>query len=131
MSAVGIVKKMYGLYAQGDLDATMNLCAPDVRFVWKADLGFTRFCGTEAGLEQFRRRLDRLHKVFDYNSFRIVSIFGDSERVAAETKIEMTHKASNKRVRLENAHFWTVRDGKVAELIEYYDAAMVTDADKA
>ncbi|MFI0842458.1 nuclear transport factor 2 family protein [Mesorhizobium sp. IMUNJ 23232] len=131
MNAVDTVKKIYELYAAGDLEGTMNLCAPDVRFVWKADPGFTRFCGTQAGLEQFRRRLDHLHEVFDYNSFRVVSIFGDGERVAAETEIEMTHKGSNKRMRLENAHFWTVKDGKVTELTEYYDTALVADADRA
>ncbi|MEQ1952817.1 nuclear transport factor 2 family protein [Mesorhizobium yinganensis] len=130
MNAVDTVKKVYELYVGGDMEGALSLCAPEACYAWKADPGYTRFCGTGTGLDQFRQRLQLLQEVFHYNSFRIVSIFGDDERVAAVTELELTHKASNKQVRLENAHFWTVKDGKVTELAEYFDSAMVAEIDK-
>lgn len=130
MNAVDTVKKIYELYAGGDMEGGLALCAPETRYSWKADPGFTRFCGTGTGVDEFRSRLELLHRVFDYNSFRVVSIFGDDERVAAVVEMELTHRASNKPVRLENAHFWTVKDGKVTDLAEYFDTALVAEVDR-
>ncbi len=131
MNAVDTVKKIYEHYSRGDMESGLALCSPETRFSWKADPGFTRFCGSGSGVDEFRRRLELLHEVFDYNSFRVMTIFGDQERVAAIVEMELTHRASNRPVRLENAHFWTVKDGKVTDLDEFFDSALVAEIDRA
>ncbi len=55
MNAVDTVKKLYELYAGGDIEGALSLCAPEACFTWNADPGYTRFCGTGSGSINFVR----------------------------------------------------------------------------
>ena len=130
MNAVDIVKTIYGFYAAGDVKSGLEYCAEDIRYDWPVDSRFSPFSGSCTNRHAFEQRLNDLQQRFEYHSFEVVAIFGSGERVAAQMRFDMTHRASGERLQFEGAHLWTVRDGKATELIEFYDSALVAESER-
>lgn len=129
MAIIDTVRRIYELYGSGEIDGALALCADDMCFSWPVDNSLVRFGGSCAGREAFRARLIELHEIYDYHSFRAVSLIADGDRVAAQLELELTHRQSGRRIKMESAHFWTVRDGRAVELVEYYDTALASSVD--
>lgn len=130
MSATDVVKEIYELYAKGDIEGALGYCADDFCYDWRADPRHAPFGGKCAGVDAFRGKLGELHQMFDYQSFKAISMFGEGERVAAQVEMELIHRRSGERIAMGAAHFWTVRDGKATELVEYYDTALIAAVEK-
>ncbi len=130
MNAVDIVRTLYDFYAQGDIKSGLQYYADDICYKWPVDDRYSRFSGCTGNRDAFEQRLNDLRDRFEYHSFTPVAIFGSGDRVAAQIKFDMTHRASGERLQLESAHFWTIRDGKATELIEFYDTALIAESER-
>ena len=61
---------------------------------------------------------------FEYRSFVPVEIIDGGEKIAAQVEIHLTRKTTGQKLVMRTANFWTVRDGKIVEMVEYYDTAL-------
>lgn len=61
---------------------------------------------------------------FEYRSFRPVDFIHSGDRIAAQVEIHLTRRTNGQELVMRTADFWTVRDGKVVEMVEYYDTAL-------
>jgi hypothetical protein len=66
-----------------------------------------------------------MHDLFIYRSFSPVDFIADGDRVASRSEIRLTRRTTGQEFMIPAADFWTIRDGRIAELIEYCDTALI------
>ncbi|TIR14621.1 MAG: nuclear transport factor 2 family protein [Mesorhizobium sp.] len=124
MRAVEIVSNLYKAYADRDIEGALAQCAEDVVFRWIADPRQSRHAGTAHGKQEFLSRLLALDDDFEYRHFVPVEIIDGGDKVAAQVEIHMTRRTTGEELIMRTANFWTVRDGEIIEMVEYYDTAL-------
>ncbi|TIU83351.1 MAG: nuclear transport factor 2 family protein [Mesorhizobium sp.] len=124
MRAVDIVSNLYKAYADRDIEGALSRCAEDVVFRWIADPRQSRHAGTAHGKQEFLSRLLALDDDFEYRHFVPVEIIDGGDKVAAQVEIHMTRRTTGEELIMRTANFWTVRDGEIIEMVEYYDTAL-------
>ncbi|RUX33829.1 nuclear transport factor 2 family protein [Mesorhizobium sp. M2A.F.Ca.ET.042.01.1.1] len=124
MRAVDIVSNLYKAYADRDIEGALSQCAEDVVFRWIADPRQSRHAGTAHGKQEFLSRLLALDDDFEYRHFVPVEIIDGGDKVAAQVEIHMTRRTTGEELIMRTANFWTVRDGEIIEMVEYYDTAL-------
>ncbi|PBC10387.1 nuclear transport factor 2 family protein [Mesorhizobium sp. WSM3859] len=124
MRAVEIVSNLYKAYADRDIEGALARCAEDVVFRWIADPRQSRHAGTAHGKQEFLSRLLALDHDFEYRHFVPVEIIDGGDKVAAQVEIHMTRRTTGEEFIMRTANFWTVRDGEIIEMVEYYDTAL-------
>jgi uncharacterized protein len=124
MRAVDIVRKLYQTYASRDIEGALADCADDVVFRWIADPLQSRHAGVARGKQEFLARLLALDDDFQYRRFIPVEIIDGGDKVAAQVEFHMTRRTTGYDFVMRTANFWTIRDGKIVEMVEYYDTAL-------
>ena len=124
MQAVDLVRKIYAAHAAGDGDSVENLCADDITFDWAADSQYAKYAGPGQGKVAFLERLAALGKDFEYQSLLHTDVIAEGDRVAVQVKVRMTGRATGRSILLRGADFWTVREGKIVDFVQYYDSAL-------
>lgn len=124
MSNADLIRKVYALHASGDVDGATAQCADDMQIDWMGGPENEPYSGSHRGREMFARHLRMLHETFEYTDFRVVDMVAAGDRVATRLKLGMRHRSSGTEFVIDAADFWTVRDGKIVEYIEYYDTAL-------
>ncbi|AZO13518.1 MULTISPECIES: nuclear transport factor 2 family protein [unclassified Mesorhizobium] len=124
MRAVDIVSNLYKAYADRDIEGALSRCAEDVVFRWIADPRQSRHAGTAHGKQEFLSRLLALDDDFEYRHFVPVEIIDGGDKVAAQVEIHLTRRTTGEELIMRTANFWTVRDGEIIEMVEYYDTAL-------
>lgn len=128
MQPKDLIDKLYADYARGDIDAVLEHCDHSFTFYFVADQRFSKYAGASIDKHGFRERSAALHGDFEYVGFERIDTIADGERVAVRNELRMKRRTTGVELVLEVADFWTVRDGKAVELVEYYDTALVADA---
>jgi len=123
MGGADVVKSLYDAYAKRDIKGALDHCADDVVFRWVAEPG-APYIRAGNGKEEFLARLMSLDNDFEYRSFRPLDFIHSGDRVAAQVEIHLTRRTNGQELVMRTADFWTVRDGKVVEMVEYYDTAL-------
>ena len=126
MQPIDVVKQIYQLYALGDLDGALALCSDDFRFEWPVAPDFARYNGTSVGRPGFAEKATALHQDYAYRAFIPIDFVVSEERVAVRTELHMTRRTTGEEFIMQCADFWTIRDGKAVELIEFYDTALAS-----
>jgi ketosteroid isomerase-like protein len=119
-----LVKEFYARYQRRDLDKALDLCTEDIDFLWTADSRHARFSGPALGKAAFRGQLEALDKRFVYQAYTPLEVIAEGDKVAVRAVIRMTQRDGGREFLMQVADFWTVRDGKLAALVEYYDTAL-------
>ena len=123
MRGVDIVKSLYDAYAKRDIAGTLAHCSDDVVFRWVAEPE-APFIRAGNGKQEFLARLMSLDNDFEYRSFVPVEIIDGGDKIAAQVEIHLTRKTTGQELVMRTADFWTIRDGKVIGMVEYYDTAL-------
>jgi ketosteroid isomerase-like protein len=123
MRGVDVVKTLYDAYAKRDIVGALAHCSDDVVFRWVAEPQ-APYIGTGNGKQEFLARLMALDSDFEYRNFVPVDIIDGGDKVAAQVEIHLMRKTTGKEFVMRAANFWTLRDGKVIEMVEYYDTAL-------
>jgi hypothetical protein len=124
MQPKDLVKEFYSRYQRRDLDKALELCADDIDFLWTADARHARFSGPALGKAAFRTQLEALESRFIFQAYTPLETIAEGEKVAVRAVIRMTQREGGREFLMQIADFWTVRDGKLAALVEYYDTAL-------
>jgi len=123
MRGVDVVKNLYDAYAKRDIVGALGHCSDDVVFHWVAEPQ-APFIGAGNGKQEFLARLMSLDDAFEYRRFVPVEIIDGGDKIAAQVEIHLTRKTTGQELVMRTADFWTIRDGKVVQMVEYYDTAL-------
>lgn len=124
-----LIEEFYGRFVRGDIEGALDLCTEDIDFEWPVEPSESvSFAGRlpSAGRAAFRVQLARLAESFDYETFAPDNIVIEGDRVAIQATLRMKPKAGDKMHDMRIADFWTIREGKLAALVQYYDTALAS-----
>lgn len=123
MQTRDVINRIYQLYSAGDLAGAFGSMHEDVCYRWNANTDLARFAGTCASRAEMAGRLEELLTVWEPEAFEPTDPIVEGDRAASRVRIRYRHRTTGKVLESELAHFWTLRDGRVAELVEFYDTA--------
>ncbi|BAB49719.1 hypothetical protein B5V01_34935 [Mesorhizobium erdmanii] len=123
MRGVDVVKNLYDAYSKRDIVGALGHCSDDVVFRWVAE-PHAPFIAAGNGKQQFLDRLMSLDKDFEYRSFVPMDYIDGGDKVAVQVEIHLTRRTTGQELVMHTADFWTIRDGKIIALVEYYDTAL-------
>lgn len=120
---VDVVRSIYDALAAGDVAKV--LAALDESVQWYvaensplAAVDGKPFTGTQSVVENVFARLPQLIDGFTIDVQRLV---GSGDTVLAENRYAGTGKATGRRLDIQAAHVWELRDGKVVQFQQYVD----------
>lgn len=122
-----VIDALYGAMKSGDIEGVLALLSEDVELVIPGLPGVGaagHWRGRDAARECFRRlgegqvteRLDFFERI----------VFGNT--VVSRLHVTAVAKKTGKRFESDIAHFFTVVDGKVTRLLDFFDTAVVREA---
>ncbi len=125
-SSRAVVKQWFDHIADGDAQAAFALCTHDIAYSLK---GTTPVSGTYRGLEAiFNDFFAPWSKQIDgHITLSVDEMIGDGDRIVVLSRGEST-TTLGKPYNNEYAFVFGIRDGKICEIIEYMDTALVETA---
>ena len=123
--SVGLIRSVYEAFEKGDVPAVLGRLHDKVE--WNEAEHFTywpgqAFIGHQAVIDGVFARIGQ-----DFDGFRVDvgRLVGCGDTVLAEARYRGTAKATGKKLDVQVAHVWDVRDGKVARFQQYVDTWQV------
>lgn len=128
MSNVPTVQKLYGLLAQGESDAALDLMADDVRLdVWDPPSpaqDVIPYAEPHTGKAEMVAAQARLADLLEVHDLRPVNFLEGGHQVIVVLRIDATVRATGKRFQDLEFHMWTFGDdGRVTDLRHVIDTA--------
>jgi ketosteroid isomerase-like protein len=126
--SVATVRSIYEAFGKGDVQTVLGLMSEKVE--WNEAEHFTYwtggpFVGPQAVLNGVFARIGQDFDGFTVDVGRVV---GCGDTVLSEGRYRGTVKATGKRLDVQVAHVWDVRDGKVVRFQQYVDTWQVAQA---
>lgn len=126
--SVATVRSIYEAFGRGDVQTVLGLMSEKVE--WNEAEHFTYwtggpFVGPQAVLDGVFARIGQDFDGFTVDVGRVV---GCGDTVLSEGRYRGTVKATGKRLDVQVAHVWDVRDGKVVRFQQYADTWQVAQA---
>ena len=126
--SVATVRSIYEAFGKGDVQTVLGLMSEKVE--WNEAEHFTYwtggpFVGPKAVLNGVFARIGQDFDGFTVDVGRVV---GCGDTVLSEGRYRGTVKATGKRLDVQVAHVWDVRDGKVVRFQQYVDTWQVAQA---
>jgi len=125
---VATVRSIYDAFARGDVQTVLGLMSEKV--VWNEAEHFTYwtggpFIGPQAVLQGV---FARIGQDFDGFTVEVGRLVGCGDTVLSEGRYRGTVKATGKRLDVQVAHVWDLRDGKIVRFQQYVDTWQVAQA---
>lgn len=122
------VRSVYEAFAKGDVQTVLGLMSDKVE--WNEAEHFTYWpggplVGPQAVLNGVFARIGQ-----DFDGFKVDvgRLVGCGDTVLTEARYRATVKATGKRLDVQVAHVWDVRDGKIVRFQQYVDTWQVAQA---
>jgi|SRR5579871_4376291 len=118
------VRSAYAARAANDPIGVGAIFSPDARFT---DAGHPTHCSAAATYvgPQIHQALKALCDNFRASNYEMRSLLIDGDRAAAICRADFQYVLTSETFSLDLVHFWTFKDGKAVELVEYFDTAHV------
>ena len=118
ISALKVVKDVYGRFGKGDIDGFLALCADDIEWVVNGPAGLDK-CQAFKGPDGVKRFLDILTSSWEFSSFTPHEFIASGETVVVLGEETGKDKASGANFENRWAHVFDVREGRVVRFREY------------
>jgi ketosteroid isomerase-like protein len=124
---VTLVKQLYDAFGRGDIPAILERLQPDVVWTYEGPGGIP-YAGCMHGPAEVVMFFDGLGRCEQDQKLVPTEFLSDGSKVAVFGRYEATVKANGVLYHTPFAHFWQIRDGKVARYHNYSDTARVLAA---
>ena len=122
-----LIERAYEARRTGDIEGIMAVFHPDGKFELAGSKEHTATVGTAQGHQELRATLAGLVAAFQFVQRDIVSIVIEDERAAVHSRVKLRFVPKDKTVTTDLLDLWKFRDGKIVELVEFVDTALVND----
>jgi len=126
-SNVDVIKRLYDAMGRGDMDAALALTSEDVTFVVPGPLGVGA-AGTWHGHAGVRESFRKLREGQQNQSAAVVSIVAQGDQVVVLLHVKATALATGKTFESDIIHFFTIKEGKIVTLLDFFDTAALVEA---
>lgn len=129
-SNLEIVQEIYAAFQRGDMDTLLGALADDV--VWKMpNVEGSNFGGTYEGPAGVGKFFQDMAADQEITKFEVTDWIADGAKVVVLVEAAALVRATGKTAELTLVHVCTVKDGKIAEFLEFYDTALIAAAYQA
>ena len=108
------------LYA-GDLDGAVERCTDDVEFFSSAPIDILPHMGAHRGKAELRSMWETVTTRYSEMRYEVPIVVAEGDRVAALVRAFYRKRANQRMVQFDIAVFYTLRDGKIAQIREVID----------
>lgn len=122
-----LIQRLYAAMQAGDQAAMLSLMSEDVRLIVPGPAGLGA-AGTWQGHEGARECFRRLGEGHVTESIRFHDLIADADKVVSRLHVVAKAKATGAQFESDILHVFTVRDGKVSELHDFFDTAALAKA---
>ncbi|XUM19948.1 nuclear transport factor 2 family protein [Bradyrhizobium oligotrophicum S58] len=119
------VRRAYKARDTGALEDMMAECHPDVVFTLAGDRNATQVLGSMCGHPQVKDALAKLIDTFEFAHRNILTELVDNDRVAVRSRLTVRSCPTNMTRETEILDLFRIQDGKIVELIEFADTALI------
>jgi len=121
------IRRAYAARDRGDLDYLMEAFHPDAAFTLVGDKQGLDVAGSVQGHRSLREALGGFIATFQFVERQILSELVEGDRAAVHSRLVVRHNPTNKTRTTECLDLFKFQDGKIIELIEFADTALVRD----
>lgn len=108
------VRRLYGAYGRGDIEAVLAEVADDVDWAAEAAGDTVPWWGAHNGKAEVPRFFHEIGSNVDVTEFDVVSCISGGDDVISTVHWAFTVKATGKSASMYMLHWWRFADGKVA-----------------
>lgn len=123
-----LVNSFYETFIGGDIDAVLAMLAPDFQLVYSGP-SVIPAAGTWKGHDGFRNWAEAgLQGHLPPESFSFEEQIAHGDKVVLRGHVNLRVKTTGKTCESDFLHLWTVRDGKLASWIDFFDTFALAQA---
>ena len=122
-----LIRRLYAAMGQPTLDETLSLLTEDVEFIVPGTSGLGA-AGAWRGAEGVRECMRRLRAGQETESLEFLEFVSEGDHVVVRLHVKGRVVVTGKSFESDIIHFFTLRGGKVARLIDFFDTAALAAA---
>ena len=124
---VQLIKELYDRLGKGDLETALGLMTDDVTFVVPGPPGIGA-AGTWRRHNGVRECFARLREAQENQSTDVREFVAQGNTVVVLLHVIAKARSTGKRFESDLVHFFTLRDARISNLIDFFDTAALVDA---
>lgn len=124
-----LIDRAYEARASEDIEAALALFHPNGKFEIVGAKELTKAAGTARGHQELRKTLSELMATFQFVRREIINMIIDdkNEQAAVHSRATLRFVPKELVVSTDLLDLWRFENGKIVELIEFADTALVND----
>ena len=122
-----LIEKGYHARSKGDLEGLMSAFHPEAVFELAGSRTALAVAGAARGHQEVRTTMTDLVAAFEFIQRDIISMTIDGERAAVHSRIKVRSIPGAKTATTDILDLFKFKDGKVIELVEFADTALIKD----
>jgi ketosteroid isomerase-like protein len=122
-----VIERCYAARQKGDIETLMAAFASDAVFELAGSKGLLAVAGLTRGHQDIRTAMTGFIAAFDFTHRDIISIITDGERAAVHSRLTVKFVPGNRTFTSELVDLFRFKDGKIIELLEFPDTALIKD----
>ena len=115
-----VLNLLEAFYA-GDIEGALSRCSDDVDFVANAPVDILPHMGHRHGKAEIREMWQTIHARYSSMRYKVPIIVVEGDKVAAHIRVFFSKSSNDRIVQFDIAAFYTLRDGRIAEIREIID----------
>ena len=105
----------------GDIEGALAHCSDDVDFLANAPIDILPHMGHRRGKAEVRQMWQTIHARYSSMRYELPIIVAEGDRVAVIIRVFFRKRSNDRIVQFDLAAFYTLRDGRMAEIREIID----------
>jgi hypothetical protein len=109
-------------FSTGDVEGALACCTDDVDFLTHAPIDILPHMGARRGKAEMREMWTTVHDRYSSIRYEMPMLLAEADKVAVYVRAFFTKRSNERVVQFDMAVFYTLRDGKVAQIREIIDS---------
>ena len=126
-TVLGPIRQAYAARDRGDLDELVAAFHPEARFTLVGDKKALDVVGSVQGHRGLREALGGFIATFQFVERQILSELVEEDRAAVHSRLVVRYTPTNETRTTDCLDLLKFQDGKIIELVEFADTALVRD----
>ena len=109
------------LFYSGDIEGALARCTDDIEFTANAPVDILQHMGHRQGTAAMREMWTTVHARYSELRYEVPILVAEGDKVAAHIRVFFRKRSNARVVQFDIAAFYTLRDGRVAQIREIID----------
>ena len=109
------------VFYSGDVEGALARCTDDIDFFSNAPVDILPHMGHRHGQAEMREMWQTVHARYSNMRHEVPIIVAEGDKVAANIRVFFRKSSNDRIVQIDIAAFYTLRDGRIAEIREIMD----------